>query len=100
VTFLYPKVVGWVDAGFISRRWGERANRQSYEHFFAKHDLERTHITALGFSNGLRRPLFGRVKRLVSKLGIEKLTKAVDYGLHRVERPINRLLVRPGRTSY
>ncbi len=100
-TFLYPTVVrSWADLGFICRRWSERANRQSFDHFFAKHDIDPSHGSAIGFANGLRRPIFGPVKHLVAKLGIDKLTKGVDYGLHLLERPVNRLLVRPGPTEY
>jgi GT2 family glycosyltransferase len=100
VTFEPPTSLRWSEVGFISRRWGERANRQSFEYFLEKYDLDRSELTALGFANAQRRPMFGSIRRVVGRLGSDWLERALDYGLHLLERPANRLLVRPGRTSY
>jgi cellulose synthase/poly-beta-1,6-N-acetylglucosamine synthase-like glycosyltransferase len=100
VTFLPPTRLRWSELGFVSRRWGERANRQTFEYFLDKYDLDRAHLSALGFANCQRRPIFGAVRERVGRLGGGGLARAVDYGLHRLERPVNRLLVRPGRTAY
>ena len=100
VTFAPPTSLRWSEVGFISRRWGERANRQSFEYFLDKYDLDRSELTALGFANAQRRPMFGSIRQVLGRLGSDRLERALDYGLHLLERPVNRLLVRPGRTSY
>jgi hypothetical protein len=100
VTFLPPSTVRWSEVGFLSRRWGERANRQSFEHFLATYGLDRSHMSAIGFANGQRRPIFGQVRRAVGRLGVPRFERAVDYGLHLIERRVNRQFVRPGRTTY
>lgn len=100
VTFLPPETVRWSEIGFLSRRWSERANRRSLDRFLAAYDLDPTHTSALGFLDGLRRPLFGPVRRTIEQLGAPRLARVVDYGLHHLDRPVNRLLVRRGPDHY
>lgn len=94
VTFLPPERVRWSEVGFLSRRWSERANRESFERFVDRYDLDRSHLSALGFVNGLRRPLFGWARAALSRVGAPGIGRKVEYALHRLERPVNRFLVR------
>lgn len=97
VAFLPPTELRHLrDVTFISRRWGERANRASHEHFLTKYDLNRSHLSALGFANCQRRPIFGGLRRILQRFAGERVARVVDYGLHLAERPVNRLLVRLG----
>lgn len=100
VTFLPPKSLRWAELGFVARRWGERANRQSFRYFYAKHDLDASHITAIGFSNAQRRPIFAPVRRTVARLRVRTLERGVAYLLYQLDRALNHAFVRPGRTSY
>lgn len=99
-TYFPPQRVGWRDAQLLSRRWGERANRQSFEHFFTKHGLDRRDMTALGHANCQRRALFGPLQAVVAKPGVKVLEKLVMKPFYVVERGFNWLFVRPGRTSF
>ena len=96
-TFLPPSRLRWSEIGFLSHRWSEQANRQSHELFVGRYGLDRSHMSALGFINGLRRAMFWPVREGLSRLGAPVLARKVEYALHRLERPVNRLLVRPGR---
>jgi hypothetical protein len=93
--FLPPRTIRWSELGFLSRRWGERANRISMDRFIRTYGLDPSHDRALGHANGLRRPIFGPVRLALARLGAPNIGRKVEYALHRLERPVNRLLVRP-----
>lgn len=91
---------------FISHRWGERANRQGFEHFCVKHDLDRAHIDEkIGFANQVLRqgPLFTRcrrpVRRALARVGLARVESALALALFAVERVVNRIFIRPGPTT-
>jgi GT2 family glycosyltransferase len=102
VTFHPPeRVTSWDEVVFLSHRWGERANRKSFEHFLAKHDFDRADLSALGFVNGIRRANTGVVKQAVAdKLPGKKPGKAFMKPFYAVERTLNWLLVHPDDTRY
>jgi hypothetical protein len=100
VTYFPATRVGWRDAQLLSRRWGERANRQSFEHFFTKHGFDRRDMTALGHANCQRRPIFGSLRAVAAKPGVPLIEKLVMKPFYVVERGLNWLFVRPGRTSF
>ena len=105
VTFLPLREVRGADIGYVARRWGERAVRTSFEHFCAKHDLDRSHIPRSGsFSTDQRRFIFARVRRPIQRpfdwLGVGKVESAAAHVVFRVERLLNWLFIRPGPTTF
>jgi hypothetical protein len=105
VTFLPPEEVRGPDLGYLIRRWSERANQASFEHFCVKWDLDRQLIAERrAFSNNLRRVAFERwrrpIRRPLERLGIAKLESGIALVIFRIERVLNRLLIRPGPTSF
>lgn len=100
VTYLPPKRLRWSEVGFMARRWGERANRQSYEHFYAKHDLDTSSAANIGSANARRRTIYEPIRSAVAKLRVRPIERGVAFVLYRLDRLVNHLFIRPGRTSY
>ena len=119
VAFLPPERLSLSEVPYISRRWGERANAASLEHFCSKHDLNTDHIDeSLKFMNARRHCMFGALKRGGLRSGhaapysagatpspapaprSRTARRKLASWAFATERRLNRILVRPESTRF
>lgn len=105
VTYLppprHPKLVGAfgpalrvTDVPYFARRWSERWNEASVEHFRRKHELGTFFRKRVRNGNEQRLAFFMPVRRVVRPVFGERIDEKLTRGFHRVERRLNRRFVR------
>jgi GT2 family glycosyltransferase len=105
VTYLppprHPKLVGAFgpplrvsDVPYFARRWSERWNEDSVEHFRVKHGLGTFFRKRVRNGNEQRIAFLMPVRRVVRPVLGERIDDKLTRGLHRYERRLNRRLVR------
>jgi GT2 family glycosyltransferase len=97
VTYATPPPLPWSDIPYFLLRWSDAWGSTSLDHFCAKHGIDPGYADRLGIMRARRQIVFLPLRRVTRPaLGVrgDQLFAKV---LSRVERTINRLVVRPPR---